>query len=131
MPHPHPPRHASLHPSRRGPRRLAVVAAAVTALLPLTALAPSSAAPTPAGPSTGLDASSAGLGASSGGTSGGVAGALPGTAGGDATGILTPKSTVSGTDGKSYWVQNHLDQKKITTAAGRRHPQGVPAGLGR
>ena len=64
-----------------------MLVAAVTALLPLTALAPSSAIP------------------------------RTGTAGGDASGILTPKSAVSGTDGKSYWVQNHLDQKKIATAA--------------
>ena len=97
-------------PSRLRPRRLAVVvAAAVPALLPLTALPPSAAAPASAGPSTGLD----GL---LGGVSEGITGGLTGTSGGDAAGILKPRSTVSGTDGKSYWVQNHLDQKKITTA---------------
>jgi hypothetical protein len=40
-----------------------------------------------------------------------------GPAGGGVDGILETRSTIQGSDGRSYWVQNHLDQSLLRSSA--------------
>lgn len=87
-------------PTRGARRRRLAAAAALAAALPLgLALTP----PTQAAPVGGdlLD----------------PGGVLDGVTGTVTDGVLENRSTVTGRDGKDYWVENHVDTQKLATAA--------------
>ena len=99
-------------PTPRGARRRRVAAvAALATALPLGLLL----APGTTASATGLLPSVPVVSGTSGTVTG--TGVLAGVTGKITDGILTNTSKITGRDGKSYWVKNHLDTRKLSAAS--------------